>query len=106
MHKVKLIRVESNHTRLRTADVEGYCLRLPKPGKTFRLFSTALDEVLKDNPKAFRWVRTSEVVSARRNKKTGEVLFSTLNSVYRLERLGEEDVDLPPFTKMMLEEGD
>lgn len=79
---VRLIQIHSTNTNLRTAIVEGICLRLPESGLPFEMYS----EPLSGNSDAVRIVTTSRVNEV---EIVGESSyeFSTMNSLYRLEIL-------------------
>ena len=75
--KVRLTRIESSHSNLRTDTVEGDLLYWPVVGESIIITAEPLVE------SGMRLVRTSSVC-----KIEGD-LFHTRNSVYRLERLDE-----------------
>jgi len=74
-----VIKYESEHDGLRTGEVEGEFLELPRSGQRFLLFAKALDP-----KKLIRYVSTSQVQECRRvNDKL--IQFRTLYSKYKLE---------------------
>jgi hypothetical protein len=79
-YKGTLYKVESNHNRVRTNEMEGFFFDLPFPGQCFQIFGQSLE--LKD-PEAKRIIRTSLVQSVTLVEKDF-VELKTLNSTYRL----------------------
>lgn len=82
-YKVKLTKVKSTHTNLRTDTVEGTAFALPEVGDSFAMFGEPLDP----NVGNMRGVYTTEIKSCERIGN--EFQFTTLNSTYRLEVLEE-----------------
>lgn len=85
-HKVKLTKIESNHNNLRTNEIEGVSLDLPEVGKSFYLVGESLTEGMDA-----RVVTTTEIKSLE--KTDNEYTFKTLNSTYKLEVLGTEEIE-------------
>jgi len=85
--KTLLTKVESNHTRLRTNEVEGTTIALPEVGKSFALVGKSLTEGA-----PFRLVNTSEITEVEKLSED-ELQFKTLNSIYKLKVLGTEEID-------------
>lgn len=83
MYKVKLTRIKSDHSNLRTDTVDGECEELPKTGKSFVMTGPPL------NPDAvMRVVETSEVLLVDWTEYEDKIIdFNTMNSMYRLEIL-------------------
>lgn len=76
MYKVKLTRITSNHTKLRTDTVEGDCTLLPTIGQCFFMTGKGLEF-------GTRFVNTSPV---KEIVKDGLIeKFKTENSEYQLE---------------------
>lgn len=82
---VKLIKLSNNKNNLRTSEVEGISDELPTVGKTFRLVANPVV----DGADA-RLVITSEIKNVE--KAGNEYTLETLNSMYKLEILREEEV--------------
>lgn len=79
-YKVKLTKIKSNHTALRTDVIEGETSTLPTVGESFCLTGEPLD------PKAdMRLVVTTEIKFVE--QMGNEYRFNTLNSTYKLEVL-------------------
>lgn len=78
VHKIKINKMESKHTRLRTDEVEGHSFDLPEVGKSFILFSEPLEE-----GKDVRTVQTSPVTAVDHSSQ----IFWTEYSTYRWEVL-------------------
>lgn len=87
VYKVKLTRIESNHTNLRTDSVEGFTLQLPIKGSGLRVVGDSLTPGM-----SARVVNTSEIQSVD-IKSDKEFDFTTLNSSYKLEVLGVEEIE-------------
>lgn len=84
LYKVKLTKVRSTHTKLRTDEVEGGTSDLPQIGENFVLLGQGLEF-------GSRIITTTEVKSVEKIKN--EYMFSTLNSTYKLEVLAEINSD-------------
>jgi hypothetical protein len=82
---VKLTRLQSNHSRLRTSEVIGFCDEMPQVGKTFQMISEPLEQ-----SKGFRLINTNPVTEINGDE------FKTCNSTYRIE-------DLDPFCEVCAE---
>lgn len=82
MYRVKLTKIKSNHTNLRTDTVEGVTAELPTKDKSFNLIGESLTEGMNA-----RLVYTTEVQSV----ESVDMLykFTTLNSEYHLQVLEE-----------------
>lgn len=81
VYNVRLTKIKSNHTNLRTDEVEGQTLTLPEVGKAFILVGESLTPGGDG-----RYVYTTEIKSI---EKLGESYrFNTLNSTYQLDVLG------------------
>ena len=84
-YQVILKKIESNHTNLRTNEIEGRTLSLPEISKNFVLVGESLTPGLDA-----RVVTTTEIKSIEQSGK--KYTFKTLNSTYELEVLAEEDI--------------
>lgn len=72
--------------RLRTEEAEGIALDLPAPGKVFRLICKSL------TPEGHYREITTSTVRAISEVERGKVYwFKTLNSIYELEVLSEQN---------------
>lgn len=79
----KLKKIQSTHSNLRTEEVLGTCLELPKEGERFKFFSAPLEQG------SVRVINTSPVKSFA--SKDGSIIFNTQNSTYELSSIeGEE----------------
>jgi hypothetical protein len=88
---VRLTRVMSNHSRLRTDHVDGFSPTYPpKIGTRFELFGEGLSD-----PSLTRMVETSEIQSTTRLPGGGGYHIATENSIYRVERIDASS--LPPI---------
>ena len=74
--KVRLTKIQSNHTNLRTDVIEGECFNPPKLGRIFSMWSEGLED-----KSAVRNITTTPVVEI-----DGEI-FKTANSTYKIEKL-------------------
>lgn len=84
-YKVLLTKIESSHTNLRTPTVEGLTLELPVVEKNFSLSAAPL------TPGAI--VRRIDTTAIQEVVQEGSVYtFRTLNSTYKVEVLGTEEV--------------
>lgn len=81
-----LSKVETNHNRVRTDEVEGEFVQTPEVGKSFLIFGEALCPVVKAAG-GFRKVNTSIVQKVDWDPHQKEFTFKTLNSVYKLRVL-------------------
>ncbi len=79
--KVKLTKIKSNHSILRTNDVIGIVYSLPIVGSRFAMKAASLDKT-----KGIRWVETSEILSVDLQEDDSWKII-TRNSEYRLEVL-------------------
>lgn len=79
--KVRLTKIESTHSNLRTDLIEGKCIDLPEIGESFFVVAPPLDPT-----KDFRMVNTSEVKELT-TLPDGKILFKTANSTYEIEIL-------------------
>lgn len=79
-YKVKLTKIRSNHSNLRTDTVEGVVQNLPEVGSTLQLVGEGLEF-------GNRLVYTTEIKNVEQIDNTYQ--FNTLNSVYKLEVLEE-----------------
>lgn len=87
MFKVRLRKIQSNHSNLRTDVVLGTCERLPEVGRDFYLDSAALNPYI-EAMGGRREIRTTEVqVLGERVGNT--ITFHTQNSQYELDVLEE-----------------
>lgn len=80
-YKVKLTKIKSTHSNLRTDTVEGVTYGLPEVGKGFTMFGEPLDP----NVGNMRGVYTTEIKVCDRTGN--EFMFVTENSTYKLEVL-------------------
>jgi hypothetical protein len=78
MYSVKLYKIKSSHSNLRTDEVKGIAEILPNVDKSF----TMLGEPLLNGP---RYITTSLVQSIRILELNHKIAFSTMNSSYELE---------------------
>lgn len=81
-YNVKLIKVRSNHSNVRTDEIEGVTADLPEAGKPFVLVGESL---------AFEGGgRIIQTTTIEKVEQLGdEYLFHTANSTYKLEVLNE-----------------
>ncbi len=80
MYRVRLTKIQSNHTNLRTDVIEGETEKLPKKGGSFQMSSKGLEY-------GIRVVTTTEIQFVE--KMDDNYRFNTLNSIYQLEVLGD-----------------
>lgn len=85
-YKVKLTKIESNHGNLRTNEVEGLSWDLPTIGDNFSVIGDSLTEGMDA-----RVVTTTEIKSVEHFDT--HCIFKTLNSTYKLEILGTEEIE-------------
>lgn len=81
---VRLTKIESSHSALRTDTVEGEIEELPTLNNRFKMFVKPLEAGM------FRYITTSPVQKITRGGKDikwNVILFETLNSKYKLEAL-------------------
>lgn len=90
MLRVRLKKLESNHNRLRTDEIEGKCTHVPEVGYSFQMFGEALDPAMK-KVGGFRTVTTSTVQFCEYLPGTKTFRFQTRNSKYQLEVLDDKD---------------
>lgn len=83
MPQVKLTRLESNHQKLRTDEVVGYTHELPELNQVFQMTAPPLSEGL------VRIIHTTPVLVLERKPDGKTYLFTTRNSKYKLEILGD-----------------
>ena len=86
-YKVLLKKIESNHNNLRTNEVEGYTLTLPKEGTSLVLTGESLTPGM-----TARLVHTTEIKEVQKTNEK-EFLFKTQNSTYQLTVLEIVQVD-------------
>ncbi len=79
--KIKLAKVSSSHSRLRTEEVIGYVKKVPVIGSNFIMAAPPLDK-----SKDFRWIETSHIKSIEYTSENF-LTFETENSVYNIEVL-------------------
>lgn len=77
---VRLTKIRSNHKNLRTDEIEGVTLDLPKEGKYFQMFGKGLEF-------GTRAITTTTIKKVE--QMGSEYLFHTLNSTYKLEVMDE-----------------
>lgn len=82
-YKVKLTKIKSNHSNLRTDVIEGTTYALPEVGDSFAMFGEPLDPTVGN----VRGVYTTEIKVCER--VGNEFQFVTENSTYKLEVLEE-----------------
>lgn len=87
MPHIVLKKIESNHDNLRTDEVTGFTVEMPKIGHSFTMFAKSLD----GDSSAYRHIRTSEVISAV--ESGDETVFRTHNSIYSIKVIGGENVE-------------
>ncbi len=80
-YRVKLTKVESSHSALRTDEVEGGCESLPTLGDSFEMYGKGLVA-------GTRYIGTSMVTSIEGNNSS-ILIFYTMHSKYKLEVLSE-----------------
>lgn len=85
MLSVKLVRIKSNHTNLRTDDVVGKTTHIPEQGEPFVIFAPPLEFG------TFRTVQTTPVQSCEYDQAQRKFDFKTENSHYMLYVLDEKD---------------
>ena len=81
-----LTKIDSNHSNLRTNEVEGVTGNLPEVGKSFTLAGESLTEGAD-----VRIISTTEIKSV--DIKYNTIVFKTKNSTYQLDILDIEDVE-------------
>ena len=81
MNYVKLTKISSSHSNLRTNEVLGNVFELPKIGEPFHIVSQSLTE-----KNLTRHVTTSRVTSIKQINDQ-KIEFSTQNSLYEIEIL-------------------
>ncbi len=81
--RVRLVKIKSSHSNLRTDEIVGDAAQLPKIGYPFIMSAEPLETAA-----GMRYVKTSTVTMI-----DGEV-FHTLNSEYRLEVLSDPAIKL------------
>lgn len=86
VYSVKLTKIESTHTKLRTNEVEGFTIELPEVGKSFGMVSESLSDKMEG-----RLVTTSLIQEL--DKKDSVYTFKTKNSIYRLDVSGTQEID-------------
>lgn len=79
-HKVRLTKIKSTHSNLRTDIIEGETDELPEVGKHFLLLGVSLTQGMDT-----RMVTTTKIQTV--NIVNSEYEFTTLNSTYKLEVL-------------------
>ncbi len=79
-YKVKLTKVRSSHSNVRTNEIEGETLDLPEAGKSFVLIGESL--AFKGGGRIIETTLIEKV-----EKMDNEYLFHTANSTYKLEVL-------------------
>lgn len=84
--KILLTKIESNHTNLRTNEIEGLTLELPVVGKGFNMSGEPLDKNM-----SVRVINTTEIKEVEQNGD--EYTFKTLNSTYNVKVLGTEEIE-------------
>lgn len=82
MYKVKLTKIRSNHSNLRTDTVEGETQKLPVLGEIFQMVGEGLSF-------GSRMIWTTEVKNIEQIENIYQ--FNTRNSTYKLEVLEDED---------------
>lgn len=83
MKKYKLIKISSSHKNLRTDEFVGFSASPVCVGNIFRIFN---NEPL-DEKASYRVITTTPVATI--TKKENKTFFTTRNSEYSLEELGE-----------------
>ena len=86
-YKVVLKKIQSNHNNLRTNEVEGYTLTLPKTGISLVLTGESLTPGM-----TARLVHTTEIKEVEKTSDK-EFVFKTQNSTYQLTVLETVQVD-------------
>ena len=84
MLRVKLVRIKSNHQKIRTDEVVGKTTHIPKVGERFTMFAPPLEEGL------FRTVFTTPVQTRQYDESERAFTFTTENSEYALYVLDDE----------------
>lgn len=80
MHRVRLVRLESTHNNMRTDEIIGECIALPKEGERFIMTAPPLK-----TPHGHREIVTTPVLHVVRGPFCH--LFKTKNSSYQLDLL-------------------
>lgn len=83
MLRAKLVKLASNHSNLRTNEIEGKCTHIPEVGESFVLFAPALEGG------DFRMIQTTPVTLCEYNDK--KFSFQTKNSSYELLVIDDKD---------------
>ena len=84
-----LVQTFSRNNRLRTPIVEGWYYNRPKVGESFRLIAESLDP-----SQDIRIVITS-TVQTNESLDNGDIVFTTLNSRYKLKVDSRHEQDTP-----------
>ncbi len=82
-YKVKLTKVRSSHSNVRTNEMEGEAISLPCVGQSFVLIGKSLEF-----EGGGRIIETTPIEKVE--KMNNEYLFHTANSTYKLEVLNNE----------------
>lgn len=79
MYKCTLVRLASLHKNIRTSEVEGVCLNLPKVGESFIVVA----------PKFVKWadhrIVYTTIIENIECEENGWTTFHTINSVYKVK---------------------
>lgn len=84
MQKVKLTKIRSTHSNLRTDEIEGYTPRMPEAGEAFVMMALPLYKSLQEG--FMREIKTTMVQRVMEDED-GSLRFETRNSQYKLEKL-------------------
>ena len=91
MLRVKLTKIESTHTNLRTNEMEGRTGSIPEVGHDIRIFGEGIEF-------GMRMIHTTEVKESTFDKETKIFTFKTQNSTYSLEVLDKDMSDEEIFS--------
>lgn len=83
--QVKLVKISSKHNNLRSGEVVGLTTAMPKVGTNFVMVAPALENG------NLRVVATGPVQKCEHDEFANLFRFTTLNSVYELHVMKEED---------------
>lgn len=88
MINVKLTKIESTHSKMRTSEMVGKTGSIPQVGFDIKVFGESLTDSL-----AFRAIHTTEIKEVTYDTKTKIFIFKTQNSTYQLEVLDKDRTD-------------
>lgn len=84
MISVKLCRLASSNSNLRTQEVLGHTEKMPTKGESFTMYGKPLDPSM-----GFRMVTTSVVMEIMKSDDPKVITFATMNSTYTVALVDE-----------------